>query len=97
MYTSYVHYVISLVFRNIIDSVGLVFEPKELISSLQQKQPSKSVLRKRCSENIRQIYRRTPMPKFDFNKVALHLRMTCSASTAAAIYISNVLQWDFHN
>ena len=27
-----------------------------------QKQPSKVVLRKRCSENIQQIYRRTPMP-----------------------------------
>ena len=27
------------------------------------------VLRKRCSENMQQIYRRTPMPKYDFNKV----------------------------
>ena len=36
-----------------------------------QKQPSRSVLRKRCSENMQQIYRRTPMPKCDFNKVAL--------------------------
>ena len=26
---------------------------------------------KRCSENIQQIYRRTPMPKCDFNKVTL--------------------------
>ena len=25
---------------------------------------------KRCSENMQQIYRRTPMPKCDFNKVA---------------------------
>ena len=36
-----------------------------------QKQPSRGVLRKRCSENGLQIYRRTPMPRFDFNKVAL--------------------------
>ena len=28
---------------------------------------------KRCSENMQQIYRRTPMPKCDFNKVALQL------------------------
>ena len=35
------------------------------------KQPSIDVLRKRCSENMQQIYRRTPMPKCDFNKVAL--------------------------
>ena len=27
---------------------------------------------KRCSENMHQIYKRTPMPKCDFNKVALH-------------------------
>ena len=34
-----------------------------------QKQPSRAVLRKRCSENIQQIYRRTAMPKCDFNKL----------------------------
>ena len=38
-----------------------------------QKQPSIGVLSKRCFENMRQIYRRTPMPKCDFNEVALQL------------------------
>ena len=38
-----------------------------------QKQPARCVFRKRCSENIQQIYRRTPMPKCDFNKVAKQL------------------------
>ena len=38
-----------------------------------QKQPSRGVLRKRCSENIEQIYRRTNMPECDFNKVAKQL------------------------
>ena len=38
-----------------------------------QKQPPRGVPRKRYSENIQQIYRRTPMPKCDFNKVALQL------------------------
>ena len=37
-----------------------------------EKQPS-TVLIKSCSENMQQIYRRTPMPKWDFNKVALQL------------------------
>ena len=32
-----------------------------------------SVLRKMCFENMQQFYRRTPMPKCDFNKVALQL------------------------
>ena len=35
-----------------------------------QKQPHKRVPRKRCSENMQQLYKRTPMPKCDFNKVA---------------------------
>ena len=38
-----------------------------------QKQPSKGVLRKRCSENMQRIYRRVPMPMCDFNNVALQL------------------------
>ena len=31
-----------------------------------QKQPSIGVLRKKYSENVYQIYRKTPMPKCDF-------------------------------
>ena len=38
-----------------------------------QKQTSKGVLRKRCSGNIQQIYRRKPMPKCDLSKVAATL------------------------
>ena len=40
----------------------------------KQKQPPRGVVSKSCSENMQQIYRRTPMPKCDFNKVALQLR-----------------------
>ena len=39
----------------------------------KHKQHSTCVLRKRCSENMQQIYKRLPMPKCDFNKVALQL------------------------
>ena len=38
-----------------------------------QKQPLRGVPRKRCSVNMQQIYRRTSMPKCDFNKVAKQL------------------------
>ena len=38
-----------------------------------QKQPSRGVHKKRCSENMQKIYRRTPMPKCNFNKVVLQL------------------------
>ena len=38
-----------------------------------QKHPSKGILRKMCSENMQQIYRRAPIPKCDFNTVTLQL------------------------
>ena len=37
------------------------------------KQTSRGVLIKRCSEKMQQTYRRTPMPKCDFSKVAKQL------------------------
>ena len=40
-----------------------------LFSSFQ-KQPPRGVPRKRCSVNMQQFYRITPMPKCDFNKAA---------------------------
>ena len=41
-----------------------------------QKQPSRDALRKSCSKNMQQIYRRTPMTKFDFNKVCNFIEIT---------------------
>ena len=46
----------------------------------QQKQPPSGVPRKRCSENMQEMYRRTPMPKCDFNKVAVALSHGCSVN-----------------
>ena len=39
----------------------------------RQKQPSRGVIKKGGSENMQQIYWKTPMPKCDFNKVATQL------------------------
>ena len=39
---------------------------------------SPPVLRKRCSENMQQIYRGTPMSKCDFSKVEITFRHECS-------------------
>ena len=44
-----------------------------LFPMAKQKQPPRGVFKKRCSENMQQIYRRTPMRKRDFNKAALKL------------------------
>ena len=54
--------------RTVVTKLGLQED-----AGVLQTQPSKGVLRKRCSENMQQIYMRTPMPKYDFNKVALQL------------------------
>ena len=43
------------------------------IPFIVRKHPSRGVLIKSCSDNMQQIYKRTSMPRFDFNKVALHL------------------------
>ena len=56
-----------------------------------QKQPSRAVLRKRCSENMQQIYSRTPMSKCDFNKVTftfieIALRHGCSPVNSLHIF-----------
>ena len=48
-------------------------------SKKTHKQPFRGVLRKRCSGNRQQIYRRTPMPECDFNEVALQL---CTSFTS---------------
>ena len=44
-----------------------------LIENCKQMQPSRDVIKKRCSWNMQQVYKRAPMPKCDFNKVAKHL------------------------
>ena len=47
-----------------------IFQPSK---TKFQKQPPRGVLSKRCSKNMQQIYRRTPMAKCDFNKVTKQL------------------------
>ena len=48
----------------------LFVKKNEPSASTVQKQPSIGVLIKRYFENMQHIYRRIPMPKCDFNKVA---------------------------
>ena len=60
---------------------------------IAQKQPSKGALRKTCSENMQQIYRKTLMPECDFNKAALQLYgnhdSTWVFSSKIAVYFQN--------
>ena len=48
-----------------------------------QKQPSRGVLRKRCSENMQQIYIRTLMPK--------HAEHSCKATLLKSYFGTDVL------
>ena len=54
---------------------------QEIAELVNQKHSSRGVLEKRCSENMQQIYRRTPMPKSDFNNVAKQLHWNHIFST----------------
>ena len=63
-----------------------------------QKQPPRRVPRKRCSESMQQIYRRTPMPKCDFsNFIEIALRHGCSPVNLLYIFrppcFKNISGW----
>ena len=58
---------------------------KAISLSVFQKQSPRGVLKKRCSENIQQMYRRTPMPKCNFNKI----------SCKFAAYFQNTVSYEY--
>ena len=65
--------------------------------SINQKQPSRGVLWKQCSENRQQIYRRTLMPKCDFNKVAKQLywnHISAWVVSVNLLYKSEAMKWN---
>ena len=61
-----------------------------LLENLQicnvQKQPFRDVLGKRCSENMQQIYKRTPMPKCQSNFIEIALRHEYSSVNLLHIF-----------
>ena len=61
---------------------------KDLFGSvgIQQKQPFRGVLRKRCSEDMQQIYSRTPMSKCEFNKLHFGMGVLLYIKFAACIF-----------
>ena len=66
-----------------------------------QKKSPRGVLRKRCSENMQQIYKRAPMPKSDFNKSSpvnlLHIFRTPFPKNASGLLLPNIWEryWIF--
>ena len=57
---------------------------------IQQKWPSRSVLWKRCSEGMQQIYRRKSMSKCEFNKLHFGMGVLLYIKFAACIFSENI-------
>ena len=64
-------------FSNAKISAKLHLSPVKMVW-LVQKQPSRGAVRKRCSKNMQQIYRKTPMLKLQSNFIEITLRYGCS-------------------
>ena len=56
-----------------------------------QKQPFRNVLEERCSENMQQIYRRTPMPNCDFNNSFIEIAFSHWCSPVNLLHIFRIL------
>ena len=52
-----------------------------------QKQPSRGVLRKRCSENMQQIFKKTPFPRITSGRLLLKLETSYNLFTSWRIFI----------
>ena len=69
---------------------------KDIVFNLQ-KQPLRDVLTKRCSENMQQIYRRTPMPSrtsaWVFPVNLLHIFRTPYPKSASGWLLLNLLNY----
>ena len=60
-----------------------------------QKQPPRRILRKSCSENMQQIYWKTPMSKCDFNKVAKQLYWNPTSAWVSLVNLLHIFRTPF--
>ena len=60
-----------------------------------QKQPPRGVPRKRSTENMQKIYRRTTMLKFDFNKVAKQLYWNRTLAWLSPVNLLHIFRTPF--
>ena len=79
-----------MVFLNSWKILAILIFAKEPILLQNQKEPTKGVPRKRCSENMQQIYSRTLMLKCDFNKVARQPTESALGGCFCKIYLLQV-------
>ena len=69
--------VFSLLILGITFALPIILTIYDTTCSLRQKQPSRGILKKRCSENMQQIHKRIPMSKCDCKATLLksHFRI----------------------
>ena len=60
-----------------------------------QKQPSRGVLKKSCSENMQQIFRRIPVPKCNFNKVGCNFIETALRHERSPVNLLHIFRTPF--
>ena len=70
-----------------------VSHPIDQVLSLSRSSHPEAFFGKRYSENMQQIYRRTLMPKYDFNKVALQLFWNCNSARVFSFAGSTLMKW----
>ena len=62
---------------------------------LSRIRPLWGVPRKRCSEKMQQIYRKTPMPKCDFNKVAKQIYWNRTLAWCSPVNLLHIFRTPF--
>ena len=76
----------------IITICKIILSCNAMLTAHLQKQPSRGAFWKRCPENMQQIYKRTPMPKCDFNKVALQLYWNQTSACVFSCKVASCFQ-----
>ena len=74
-------------------TLSITFQQMFTFSYLFQKQPSRVVLRKRCPENMQQIYRIALMPKCDWNHSSARVFSCKFAADFEAPFPKNTFGW----
>ena len=75
--------------------MSIIYLHVVIIITAIQKQPSRGVFRKSYFENMQQMYRRTPMPKYDFNLSLCNFIETTLRHRCSPVYLLHIFRTPF--
>ena len=78
--------------KNVLKFLNFIFMNLKLL----QKHPFRNILEESCSKNMQQIYRETPMPKCDFNKVASNFTEIALRHGCSPVNLLHIFRTPFH-